>query len=122
LNFIYAFLAIAISLFSISVALLFSNLPIVIAFIWLFEATICYFFAIKLNSKKVFIASNILFAVGLLKLFQVVVIGFNSLDYGDLIGLIFVCISLFLNVFLIRKIDNPAVMLRLTLIRVMHII
>jgi hypothetical protein len=56
-------LAIATSLFSIAVALLFSNMPIVIAVIWLFESTILYFVALKLNKKILLIAGNILFAV-----------------------------------------------------------
>jgi putative Mn2+ efflux pump MntP len=60
LNFIYTFLAIAISLFSIAVALVFSKLPLVISFIWLSEASIVLFFSSKLNSKKIFIAGFIL--------------------------------------------------------------
>ena len=63
INFIYTFLAIAVSLFSIAVALIFSKLPLVIAFIWLVESSIVFFFAQKLNARKVFVAGIILFII-----------------------------------------------------------
>lgn len=100
INFIYTFLAIAVSLFSIAVALVFSKLPLVIAFIWLVESSIVFFFAQKLNARKVFIAGIILFIIGLIKYASLALMWLAN---SDLVAIGLITISLFLNVFFIRN-------------------
>lgn len=84
LNFIYTFLGIAISLFSIAVALVFSKLPIAIVLIWLLEGTLVLYFAQKLASRKVLIASILLTIIGLGKYF--LALAWNDLWVNDLVG------------------------------------
>jgi len=62
-NIFYSFAGISISLFSIAVAFIFSDYPEIVSAIWLFEATILYYFYSKNSSIKVFIAATVLFAI-----------------------------------------------------------
>lgn len=66
-NFIYTFLWIAVSLFSISIALIFAKMPAIIAMIWLFQSSIVLYFANKLWKEKIYVAWIILFIVWLAK-------------------------------------------------------
>lgn len=104
INFIYTFLAIAISLFSISIALVFSQLPIVIALIWLLESSVVLFFANKLKSSKVLIAWIILFIIWIVKYISLFM--FSSFQEVDMIANILVFVSLFINVIFVKKIES----------------
>jgi len=51
------------SIFSIAIALIFSKSPEVISLIWLFEATILFYFFGKTKETKIFNAAIILFII-----------------------------------------------------------
>lgn len=109
INFIYTFLAIAISLFSIAVALIFAKLLLVIALIWFTESTIIIFFANKLKSIKILIAWIILFLIWLVKYIEFIfIISFpidlNSLNIWNIIWVILIMCSLFINVIFLKNI------------------
>jgi hypothetical protein len=124
LDFIYAFLAIAISLFSIAVALVFAKFPAIISMVWLFQSSIIFFFANRLNKEKIYTAWIILFIIWLAKFWQY----FYFLAYdlyeqtrqltpeiilknwwfvinyvSHLVGTIFIWISIFLNIIIFKK-------------------
>lgn len=125
LNFIYTFLWIAISLFSISVALVFAQMPAIVAMVWLFQSSLVFFFANKLWQQKIYAAGIILFMVWLAKYwhyFSYLVFDllldisqssmksivnnwwFNIANYAShLIWNIFIWISIFLNIIIFRK-------------------
>lgn len=102
INVMYMFLAISLSLFSIAVALIFSNLPIIIALIWLIESSVVLFFTKKYKPQKILIAGIILCIIWLIKLFQVISLG--ELWYNDLIASLLIIGSLFLNIIFIRDV------------------
>jgi len=62
-NIFYTFIAISISLFSIAIAFVFSDSAEIITTVWLFEATILYFFYSKDSNQKIFWAATILFII-----------------------------------------------------------
>ncbi|MDD4530492.1 MAG: DUF2339 domain-containing protein [Candidatus Gracilibacteria bacterium] len=67
-NTIYGYLGIAISLFSIAILIIFADQKAVITAIWLFEATILFFFYKKVDDIKIYLGGVVLFIIGLLKL------------------------------------------------------
>jgi len=95
-NVIYSYLWISISIFSLAIALVFSNYGEIITSVWLFEATIMFYFYNKTKESKIFIAWVILFMIWVFKLFNLVDI-VNSKDYIFLIPFILVYTSLLLN-------------------------
>jgi hypothetical protein len=95
INFIYTFLWIAISLFSISIALLFSSLPLVIVLIWIVEANVVLFFSKKLNSDKAFVAWIILLIIWLLK-YSSVIVSLSS-EMTALVAVWLIFASIYLN-------------------------
>ncbi len=106
INFIYAFLWIAISLFSISVAFIFAKMPAIIAMIWLFQSTIVLYFSNKLWKEKIYYAWIILFVVWLAKYWYYFIFLINNLtsNFGShLIWNILIWISIFLNIIIFRK-------------------
>lgn len=124
LNFIYAFLWIAISLFSISVALIFAKMPAIVAMIWLFQSSVVFFFANKLNKQKIYFAWVVLFIIWLAKFWHyfsflvrdlyiqsnniwlenIINKGWFVINYfNHLLGIIFIWISIFLNIVIFRK-------------------
>jgi hypothetical protein len=62
-NIFYSFAGISISLFSIAIAFIFSDYPEIVSAIWLFEATILYYFYSNSSSFKIFIAATVLFTI-----------------------------------------------------------
>lgn len=94
MNFVNTLLTIAITLFTISVAIIFSGIEIVIALIWLAESSVILFFASKTNSNNLWIIWNILFAIWVFKfgtLFS------HSLSLKDLVWISFITLVLFFN-------------------------
>ena len=53
-NTVLSYLFISISLFSLAIALVFANNPEIISTVWLFEATILFYFYSKTKENKVF--------------------------------------------------------------------
>jgi hypothetical protein len=53
-NTVFSYLFISISLFSLAIALVFANNPEIISTVWLFEATILFYFYSKTKENKVF--------------------------------------------------------------------
>ncbi|PID87336.1 hypothetical protein CSB07_01910 [Candidatus Gracilibacteria bacterium] len=68
-NTVLLYLGISISLFSFAIALVFSNVKEVVSMVWLFEATILFYFFSKIKEKKIYVAGLVLFAIGVLNLF-----------------------------------------------------
>jgi hypothetical protein len=107
-NTILSYLFISISLLSLAIALVFSNNPEVISTIWLFEATILFYFFSKAEENKIFTAWIILFTIWIVKLFSLE----HIVEKGDLIFLIpfsIIFISLMLNVKFLNKTKNLSV-------------
>jgi len=104
-NIFYSFAGISISLFSIAVAFIFSDYPEIVSAIWLFEATILYYFYSKNSSIKVFIAATVLFAIWLSK-FGILLDNVESWDYKFLISFVIILASFMLNLFFINKAEK----------------
>lgn len=94
IDFIYSVLIIAISFFTISVALLFSNTPIIIELIWLLESSIILFFAVKSKSNILWYIWNFLFWIGI---FAWILLFFENLTYINLIWIFIICLLIFFN-------------------------
>jgi len=95
-NTIYSYLAISISVFSLAIALIFSNYQSIISSIWLFQATIMFYFFYKTKEIKIYIAWILLFLIWIIKLLTLIDI-VNSKDYIFLIPFSLITISLVLN-------------------------
>lgn len=104
-NITYIFILISISFFSFAIALIFANHPSVVAAVWLFEATILFFFSNRTNDTKIQTIWLILFAIGSLKLIwftqQV-----EAKDYIQLIPLTVIFASLIANLTYFQKDDS----------------
>ena len=101
-NIFYTFIWISISLFSIAMAFIFSNYPEIITTIWLFEATILYFFYSQTSSQKIFWAASVLFIIGLTK-FWILLDIVHRWDFKFLISFVIILASFILNLFFINK-------------------
>ncbi len=95
-NIIYSYLAISISVFSLAIALIFSNYESVISLVWLFEATILFYFYNKTKETKIYFAWIILFLIWIIKLFSLINIVATK-DFIFLIPFSLIAISLVLN-------------------------
>lgn len=96
-DFIYALLGISVSLFSLSIAYLFQSSPEIIAFVWLFESTLLYFFYTRLKDIKVFVAGLLLMLIGLIKLFSFASI-IASGNYFALVPIALLFVFFFVNI------------------------
>jgi len=83
---IYALLGISLSLFSLSIAYIFSKSPEVISMIWLFESSILFYFYHRSKDFKVYVLALVLMFVGLLKLLNLLNV-IEVSDYTSLISL-----------------------------------
>ncbi len=104
-NIFYIFTWASISLFSIAIAFVFSSYPEIITAIWLFEATILYYFYSKINSPKIFTAATILFIIWLTK-FGILLDVVHRWDFKFLISFIIILISFILNLYFINKAEK----------------
>jgi hypothetical protein len=95
-NVIYSYLAISISVFSLAIALIFSNYESIISSIWLFQATIMFYFFNKTKEIKIYIVWIVLFLIWILKLFTLIDI-VNIKDFIFIIPFLLIAISLILN-------------------------
>ncbi len=69
---VFTMLGISISLFSLAIAFVFSKHSEVVSAVWLFEASLMYFFYKRNEDIKVYAAGLILMAIGLWKLFELI--------------------------------------------------
>ncbi len=118
-NIFYSYAGISLSLFSLAIAFVFSDYPEIISTVWLFEATILYYFysqsplSISPNGReetqtwetKLLIAWNILFAIGIFKLGLLLDIVHKE-DYKFLVSFGIIAASLILNIRFIDKIKS----------------
>jgi hypothetical protein len=101
-NAIYSYLAISISVFSLAIALIFSNYESIISSVWLFEATIMFYFFSKTKEYKIFWAWIVLMFIWIIKLFNLVDL-VHSKDFMFLIPFSLIAISFILN---LKFLDN----------------
>ncbi|MFK7779655.1 MAG: DUF2339 domain-containing protein [Candidatus Gracilibacteria bacterium] len=104
-NIIYSYIGVSLSVFSLAIALIFSNYPEIVSAVWLFEATIMFYFYNKTMEVKIFVAGIILFMVGIFKLFNLIDL-VNSKDFVFLIPFLLIAISLVLNVKFLDFVNN----------------
>ncbi|MCK5538596.1 MAG: DUF2339 domain-containing protein, partial [Bacteroidales bacterium] len=83
-NIFYAFVGISLSIFSLAIAFVFSASPAIISIVWLFEASLLYFFYKRTSNIKIFIFAFIMMVIGLIK--TLVFVG--SLSSGDYVSFI----------------------------------
>lgn len=93
---IYSYLWTALSLFSIAVLIVFSDKAAIVAAIWLFEATILYYFYSLKNDIKVYIWACLLFAIWIWK-YLLYTFSMTNGDFAQLIPVSFIWASLILN-------------------------
>ncbi len=96
-NVIYTYLWVSISIFSLAIALIFSEYEAVVSAVWLFEATLMFYFYHKTNEIKIFSAWIILFMIWVFKLFVLLDIVKQS-DFIFLVPFTLVFISYVLNI------------------------
>lgn len=104
-NIIYSYVWITISIFTLSIALVFSNYDVIISSIWLFEATILFYFFNKTKEVKIFFAWLILFFIWIIKLW--LLIDFvETKDFIFLIPFSLIAISFILNLEFLKNIEK----------------
>lgn len=96
-NVIYTYLWVTISIFSLAIALIFSEYEAVVSAVWLFEATIMFYFYNKTKEIKIFSAWIILFMIGVFKLFILIDV-VKQRDFLFLIPFSLIFISYVLNI------------------------
>lgn len=96
-NIFYNFIWISISLFSISVVFIFSKYPEIISTLWLFEATLLFYFFSKTRKFKIYLISIVLFIIWILKLWLLIDV-VESWDFSFLISFIIIFLSFVLNI------------------------
>lgn len=104
-NTILSYLFISISLFSLSIALVFANSPEVISTVWLFEATILFYFYNQTRETKVFWLWLMLFIIWILQLFDLNV---AKKDFLFLIPFSIIFASLVYNLKFLDHLKNGA--------------
>jgi hypothetical protein len=102
-NIVYSYLFISISLFSLSIALVFSNNPEIISTVWLFEATILFYFYNQTKEDKIGTLWIILFIIGILQLFD---LSADKSQFLFLIPLSLIFVSFVLNIKYLDDIKN----------------
>ncbi|QQS59351.1 DUF2339 domain-containing protein [Candidatus Peregrinibacteria bacterium] len=95
-NVILSFLGVSVSLFSLAIAFVFSKHGEIASAVWLFEASILFFFSGKLKNAKIYVGGLLLMGVGLLKLSSLILI-IQAKDYLSLVPLTIIAGSLFAN-------------------------
>ncbi|MDD2907503.1 MAG: DUF2339 domain-containing protein [Candidatus Gracilibacteria bacterium] len=104
-NSLFGYLFIAISVFSLAIALIFSKSPEVVSLVWLFEATILFYFFSKTKETKIYNTAIILFIVGIVKLIDLQFI-VNSGELLFLVPIALIIISFVLNIKYLDYLEN----------------
>lgn len=104
-NTIFSYLWISISLFSFAIAFVFQDVKEIVSTVWLFEATVLFFFYSRTKERKIYIAWIVLFFIWIFDLFTLldVVQHRNVWGYSPLISLSIIFISLVLNLKVLEK-------------------
>ena len=102
-NIIFSYLFISISLFSLAIALIFSNNPEIISTVWLFEATILFYFFNQAKENKIGILWMILFIIWIVQLFE---LSASKWEFFFLIPLILIWWSFICNLKFLEDIKN----------------
>ena len=105
-NIFYNFIWISISLFSIAIAFIFSKYPEVISTLWLFEATLLFYFFSRTRNFKIYLVSIILFIIWILKLWLLRWV-VESWDFLFLISFIVIFLSFVLNIKFLNPRNDP---------------
>lgn len=93
---VYTVLGVSISLFSLAIAYVFSGHSEVVSAVWLFEATLLFFFYGRLKDIKIYAAAMVLMVIGLVKFFLLVPLVEGGV-YVSLIPLAVIFLSFALN-------------------------
>lgn len=109
-NIVLSYVFISISLFSLAIALVFANNPEIISTVWLFEATILFYFFNQTKEDKIWTLWIILFIIWILQLFD---LSASKWEYLFLIPLALIFISFVLN---LKYLDD----IKSGVMRVMH--
>lgn len=96
-NSIYSYLAIAISLFSLAITLIFSKSDATISTIWLFEATVLFYIFKRTSEFKIYIAAIIIFMLWVFDLWNLVNVVKKS-DFVFLLPFAIIFSSFILNI------------------------
>ena len=107
-NIVLSYLFISISLFSVAIALVFSNTPEIISTVWLFEATILFYFFNKTQENKIWVLGLVLFIIWVLQLFD---LSASKWEYLFLIPLALIAISFVFN---LKYLDSKSGVLKNT--------
>lgn len=103
-NIFYSISALALSIFSLAVAFVFSEQKEIISIVWLLESSVLFFLAHKLSSLKTLIAALVLYIIWILRIVPFVDSNLTH-DYGLLIASLIIVGVIFFNLFLLLKID-----------------
>jgi len=101
-NVFYTISAIAVSLFTLAVALVFSNSPEIISIVWMLEATVLLYLYTKVSSPKIAAWFIALFIIWTMSVWSLVNLN-NSWDYWLLVTFWVIIVCLVLNLFLLYK-------------------
>ncbi len=104
-NIIYSYMWASISVFSLAIAFIFSSYSEIITSIWLFEATIMFYFYNKTKESKIFVAWIILFMIWVFKLWNLVNI-VEPKDFSFLIPFTLIYLSYLLNLKFLDFLDK----------------
>lgn len=106
-NTIFGYLGISISLFSVAVLKIFADEPALIAGVWLFEATILFFFYYLLGNVKIYLGAVVLFFIWITK-FGLFSFSVSQWNYYYILSSAIFFISFVLNLKFLEKTDNES--------------
>ncbi|PLX22216.1 hypothetical protein C0584_00490 [Candidatus Parcubacteria bacterium] len=101
-NVFYTFVGISISIFSLAIAFIFSTRPEVVSIVWLFEASVLFYFYNKTSNSKIYFSAIILMAIGLAKTASFIFI-IRTGAYINLIPLAIIFTSVVLSLKFLEK-------------------
>jgi len=100
-NILYSFLGISISLFSLSVAYVFSSRQEMIVIVWLLESSVLLYFYEKIKDYKIFLASFLTLFLGVIKLGFLLELSWYK-DFFNFIPLVIIFLSNLLSLYFLR--------------------
>ncbi len=102
-NSFYSYIAISVSIFSFSLAIIFADKPAVIATSWILEASVLFFLYQKTKDIKIFDFALIIFVIWIFKLFAVWI---KPLEYTALVFIWILTASLLSNIVFIKDLEK----------------
>ncbi len=94
-NILYLFLGISISLFSLSVAYIFSKNPSIVSLIWIFESSLLFFFYSRIKNEKIYYGGLVLLFISFVKMLSVYSDVSNFQEFSFILYPVFVYLALF---------------------------